>query len=80
MGGPCGLSPELVPCRVGVAHVSVRVTPQSTARTVVLEVLPMLGRQVCARPGPGVAAPCGCPGEVGACWSRPDAPNSAPTG
>ncbi|XP_073094008.1 diacylglycerol kinase theta isoform X3 [Manis javanica] len=31
--------------KVGVAHVSVRVTPQSTARTVVLEVLPMLGRQ-----------------------------------
>uniref|UniRef100_A0A452QAX5 Diacylglycerol kinase n=1 Tax=Ursus americanus TaxID=9643 RepID=A0A452QAX5_URSAM len=35
----------IVPCRVGVAYVSIRVTPQSTARTVVLEVLPLLGRQ-----------------------------------
>ncbi|MBV99768.1 Diacylglycerol kinase theta, partial [Eschrichtius robustus] len=32
--------------KVGVAYVSIRVTPQSTARTVVLEVLPLLGRQV----------------------------------
>uniref|UniRef100_A0A452TIC2 Diacylglycerol kinase n=1 Tax=Ursus maritimus TaxID=29073 RepID=A0A452TIC2_URSMA len=31
--------------KVGVAYVSIRVTPQSTARTVVLEVLPLLGRQ-----------------------------------
>ncbi|XP_074176076.1 diacylglycerol kinase theta isoform X3 [Rhinolophus sinicus] len=31
--------------KVGVAYVSLRVTPQSTARTVVLEVLPLLGRQ-----------------------------------
>uniref|UniRef100_A0A2K5CW60 Diacylglycerol kinase n=1 Tax=Aotus nancymaae TaxID=37293 RepID=A0A2K5CW60_AOTNA len=31
--------------KVGVAYVSVRVTPQSTARSVVLEVLPLLGRQ-----------------------------------
>ncbi|XP_054564766.1 diacylglycerol kinase theta isoform X3 [Eptesicus fuscus] len=31
--------------KVGVAYVSVRVTPESTARTVVLEVLPLLGRQ-----------------------------------
>nr|XP_012638857.1 diacylglycerol kinase theta isoform X2 [Microcebus murinus] len=31
--------------KVGVAYVSVHVTPQSTARTVVLEVLPLLGRQ-----------------------------------
>ncbi|XP_059963335.1 diacylglycerol kinase theta isoform X2 [Mesoplodon densirostris] len=31
--------------KVGVAYVSMRVTPQSTARTVVLEVLPLLGRQ-----------------------------------
>lgn len=38
---------------MGVAYVSIRVTPQSTARTVVLEVLPLLGRQV-RRPGPGL--------------------------
>nr|XP_031540890.1 diacylglycerol kinase theta isoform X8 [Vicugna pacos] len=31
--------------KVGVAYVSLRVTPQSTAQTVVLEVLPLLGRQ-----------------------------------
>ncbi|KAF5913809.1 hypothetical protein HPG69_014833, partial [Diceros bicornis minor] len=31
--------------KVGVAYVSIRVTPQSTARTVVLEVLPLLGRE-----------------------------------
>ncbi|XP_045384253.1 diacylglycerol kinase theta isoform X1 [Lemur catta] len=31
--------------KVGVAYVSVHVTPQSTARTVVLQVLPLLGRQ-----------------------------------
>ncbi|EPQ20451.1 Diacylglycerol kinase theta [Myotis brandtii] len=31
--------------KVGVAYVSIRVTPESTARTVVLEVLPLLGRQ-----------------------------------
>ncbi|XP_055291180.1 diacylglycerol kinase theta isoform X2 [Moschus berezovskii] len=31
--------------KVGVAYVSIRVTPQSTARRVVLEVLPLLGRQ-----------------------------------
>ncbi|KAM9238162.1 diacylglycerol kinase theta isoform 1-T1 [Dugong dugon] len=31
--------------KVGVAYVSICVTPQSTARTVVLEVLPLLGRQ-----------------------------------
>ncbi|ELR60812.1 Diacylglycerol kinase theta, partial [Bos mutus] len=31
--------------KVGVAYVSIRVTPQSTARSVVLEVLPLLGRQ-----------------------------------
>ncbi|XP_065400716.1 diacylglycerol kinase theta isoform X3 [Macaca fascicularis] len=31
--------------KVGVAYVSVRVTPKSTARSVVLEVLPLLGRQ-----------------------------------
>ncbi|XP_045330820.1 diacylglycerol kinase theta isoform X2 [Leopardus geoffroyi] len=31
--------------KVGVAYVSIRVTAQSTARTVVLEVLPLLGRQ-----------------------------------
>ncbi|XP_007953967.1 diacylglycerol kinase theta [Orycteropus afer afer] len=31
--------------KVGVACVSLRVTPQSTVRTVVLEVLPLLGRQ-----------------------------------
>ncbi|KAK2499459.1 LOW QUALITY PROTEIN: hypothetical protein MC885_006166, partial [Smutsia gigantea] len=31
--------------KVGVAYVSIRVTPQSTAQTVVLEVLPILGRQ-----------------------------------
>ncbi|XP_054942257.1 diacylglycerol kinase theta isoform X3 [Physeter macrocephalus] len=31
--------------KVGVAYVSMRVTPQSTARTVVLEALPLLGRQ-----------------------------------
>ncbi|XP_057560862.1 diacylglycerol kinase theta isoform X3 [Hippopotamus amphibius kiboko] len=31
--------------KVGVAYVSIHVTPQSTARTVVLEVLPLLGRQ-----------------------------------
>ncbi|XP_004383634.1 diacylglycerol kinase theta, partial [Trichechus manatus latirostris] len=31
--------------KVGVAYVSIRVTPQSTSRTVVLEVLPLLGRQ-----------------------------------
>ncbi|XP_027453533.1 diacylglycerol kinase theta isoform X1 [Zalophus californianus] len=31
--------------KVGVAYVSIRVTPQSIARTVVLEVLPLLGRQ-----------------------------------
>ncbi|KAM5283692.1 diacylglycerol kinase theta isoform 1-T1 [Hipposideros larvatus] len=31
--------------KVGVAYVSIRVTPQSTVRTVVLEVLPLLGRQ-----------------------------------
>ncbi|XP_064142173.1 diacylglycerol kinase theta [Loxodonta africana] len=31
--------------KVGVACVSIRVTPQSTSRTVVLEVLPLLGRQ-----------------------------------
>lgn len=30
-----------------MAYVSIRVTPQSTVRTVVLEVLPLLGRQVC---------------------------------
>lgn len=40
-------APELVPCRVGVAYVSIRVTADSTARNVVLEVLPLLGRQVC---------------------------------
>lgn len=38
---------RLRPHRVGVAYVSVRVTPKSTARSVVLEVLPLLGRQVC---------------------------------
>ncbi|XP_039694296.1 diacylglycerol kinase theta isoform X2 [Pteropus medius] len=32
--------------KVAVAYVSIRVTPQSTARAVVLEVLPLLGRQV----------------------------------
>ncbi|KAM5158580.1 diacylglycerol kinase theta isoform 3-T3 [Callospermophilus lateralis] len=32
--------------KVGVAYVSIRVTPQSTAQTVVLEVLPLFGRQV----------------------------------
>lgn len=66
-------APEIVPCRVGVAYVSLRVTPQSTARTVVLEVLPLLGRQVCTwacrgpgqpsgpgcHPGPGMDAPRG---------------------
>ncbi|XP_020031038.1 diacylglycerol kinase theta isoform X1 [Castor canadensis] len=31
--------------KVGVAYVSIRVTPQSTARAVVLEVLPLFGRQ-----------------------------------
>ncbi|EHB07012.1 Diacylglycerol kinase theta [Heterocephalus glaber] len=31
--------------KVGVAYVSIRVTSQSTVRTVVLEVLPLLGRQ-----------------------------------
>ncbi|XP_030657174.1 diacylglycerol kinase theta isoform X4 [Nomascus leucogenys] len=31
--------------KVGMAYVSVRVTPKSTARSVVLEVLPLLGRQ-----------------------------------
>ncbi|XP_024907617.1 diacylglycerol kinase theta [Pteropus alecto] len=31
--------------KVAVAYVSIRVTPQSTARAVVLEVLPLLGRQ-----------------------------------
>ncbi|KAM5271479.1 diacylglycerol kinase theta [Ctenodactylus gundi] len=31
--------------KVGVAYVSICVTPQSTARTVVLEALPLLGRQ-----------------------------------
>ena len=45
-GGRGTQAPELVPCRVGVAYVSIRVTAQSTARTVVLEVLPLLGRQV----------------------------------
>lgn len=30
-----------------MAYVSIRVTPQSTAQTVVLEVLPLFGRQVC---------------------------------
>lgn len=48
-------APELVPCRVGVAYVSLRVTPQSTARTVVLEVLPLLGRQVCVLGPPCLA-------------------------
>ena len=43
----CGeLQLRLCPHRVGVAYVSVRVTPKSTARSVVLEVLPLLGRQV----------------------------------
>ncbi|XP_030657173.1 diacylglycerol kinase theta isoform X3 [Nomascus leucogenys] len=51
--------------KVGMAYVSVRVTPKSTARSVVLEVLPLLGRQVCtlrllpilARLGGGVTVP-----------------------
>lgn len=38
---------EPVPHRVGVAYVSIRVNSQSTARSVVQEVLPLLGRQVC---------------------------------
>lgn len=38
---------ELVPHRVGVAYVSIRVNSQSTARSVVQEVLPLFGRQVC---------------------------------
>lgn len=45
--GTQSLSSEPVPYRVGVAYVSIRVTPQSTARAVVLEVLPLFGRQVC---------------------------------
>lgn len=70
-------APELVPRRVGVAYVSLRVTADSTARMVVLEVLPLLGHQVCtlglpvlasqrARQLPqlGADAPCGCPGQV----------------
>lgn len=36
---------ELVPRRVGVAYVSIRVNSQSTARSVVQEVLPLFGRQ-----------------------------------
>ena len=62
-------TPERVPCRVGVAYVSIRVTPQSTARSVVLEVLPLLGRQVCAHPALPVCPPCQSLGVVG---SRPD--------
>lgn len=38
---------EPVPHRVGVAYVSIRVNSQSTAQSVVQEVLPLLGRQVC---------------------------------
>lgn len=38
---------ESVPHRVGVAYVSIRVNSQSTAQSVVQEVLPLLGRQVC---------------------------------
>lgn len=56
-------APELVPCRVGVAYASLRVTPQSSARTVVLEVLPLLGRQVCTGPATGLASP-GCQAAV----------------
>lgn len=64
-----------------MAYVSIRVTPQSTAQTVVLEVLPLFGRQVCMlgppssdRPGDSLpSGPCRCPlrcpGEV----ARPDA-------
>lgn len=73
-GGHVTQAPEIVPCRVGVAYVSIRVTPQSTARTVVLEVLPLLGRQVCmllwARPAWWESS--------GSWGSRPDASNSAP--
>ena len=43
-----------------MAYVSIRVTPQSTARSVVLEVLPLLGQQVCAPP----PRPCALPAKV----------------
>lgn len=70
-------APELVPCRVGVAYVSIRVTLQSTARTVVQEVLPLLGCQVCAGPTlPGVAALGGSLGVGG--LSRPHTENFTP--
>lgn len=64
-------APETVPCRVAVAYVSIRVTPQSTARTVVLEVLPLLGRQVRTLRPATVWGPARCPGRW--CWCRPDA-------
>lgn len=80
-------APELVPCRVGVAYVSLRVTPQSTARTVVLEVLPLLGRQVCTGPAMVLASPGGqatfpalvwMPHVGGGRWFQPHNHNSAP--
>lgn len=68
---------EPVPRRVGVAYVSIRVNSQSTARSVVQEVLPLLGRQVCTLTiptqlwghppsGPGYYYSHACPVVVGA--------------